>query len=99
MSREPLAFRGLIVAAVTAVLNLAVWFGWELNTESQAAITAVSGSLAALVVTFWGRGSVTPVDSPEDADGVLVPEGEVVDVALSMLDHEEFVQIDPEEWR
>ena len=97
-SREPLAFRGLIVAVVTAALNLAVWFGLELSPEASAAITAASGSLAALIATLWGRGSVTPVDSPANADGVLVPAGEVIDVALQMLDHEEFIEVDPREW-
>ena len=73
--REPLAIRGAVVAAVTAVLHLLVISGvlpLTAEVEGQAALVIDLAGTAALVL--WTRGKVTPVDEPRAADGTpLVP--------------------------
>lgn len=77
MDRNPLALKGLVVAVVTAVVNIVVWFGVDLDTDTQAAITGAAGSVAALVVAWMARGDVTPVADPRDNEGnPLTPETE-----------------------
>lgn len=69
-SREPLAIRGAIVAAVTAILHLAVMSGAlpiAPDVEGQAALVLDLIGTAVLVV--WTRGAVTPVDDPRDTQG------------------------------
>jgi hypothetical protein len=68
-TREPLAMRTFIVAAIAAVVNLAVAFGWDLSVEQVGAINAAVLAVSAAIVVVWTRGAVTPVDDPRDADG------------------------------
>lgn len=74
-TREPLAIRAAVVAAVTAVLHLLVISGvlpLTAEVEGQAALVIDLAGTAALVL--WTRGKVTPVDEPRAADGTpLVP--------------------------
>ncbi|MEZ5119646.1 MAG: hypothetical protein R2686_07060 [Candidatus Nanopelagicales bacterium] len=69
MGREPLAVRAAVVAAVAALLNLAVAFGWSLTAEQIGAINTAVGLVATAAVVVWSRGSITPVDDPQDANG------------------------------
>ena len=73
--REPLAIRGAVVAAVTAVLHLLVISGVlpiSAEVEGQAALVIDLAGTAVLVV--WSRGKLTPVDDPRDEQGrSLVP--------------------------
>jgi hypothetical protein len=69
VNREPLAIRAAIVAAVAALINVAVAFGWDATTEQLGAVNAAVGVVSALVVVLWTRGAVTPVDDPRDAAG------------------------------
>ena len=70
MTREPLAIRAAVVAAVTALVHLTVIAGWwaiSADVEGQVALVVDLVGTAALVV--WTRGKVTPVADPRDADG------------------------------
>ena len=73
--REPLAIRGAVVAAVTAVLHLLVISGVlpiSAEVEGQAALVIDLAGTAVLVV--WTRGHVTPAVDPRDDQGrPLVP--------------------------
>jgi len=69
MSREPLAIRAAVVAAVAALINVAVAFGWNASVEQLAAVNGAVGVVSALVVVLWSRGKITPVDDPRDANG------------------------------
>ena len=76
-SREPLMIRAAVVAAVAALINLAVAFGWNLTVDQVGALNAAVGLVATAVMVVWSRGTVTPVADPRDADGApLVREGE-----------------------
>ena len=73
--REPLAIRGAVVAAVTAVLHLLVISGVlpiSAEVEGQAALVIDLAGTAVLVV--WTRGHVTSSADPRDDQGrPLVP--------------------------
>ncbi len=71
-TREALAQRVLIVAAVTAVLHLAVALHWVTNDWSDSAVKGVTGALdgvGVVVATLWARHAVTPVQDPRAGDG------------------------------
>lgn len=73
MTREPLAIRAAVVAAVTAVVHLSVIAGWwaiSADVEGQVALVVDLLGTAALVV--WTRGKVTPVADPRDEQGRLL---------------------------
>lgn len=71
MQREPILFKGGIVAFVTALLNLIVAFGVPLTEEQTAAILQMSGVISPVVVMFvtwwWARVDTTPLADPRDA--------------------------------
>jgi hypothetical protein len=62
--REPLAIRGAVVAAVVAIIQVAVVFGWNLTTDQFAALAVAINLIGTAVVVVWSRGKVTPVDDP-----------------------------------
>ena len=70
MTREPLAIRAAIVAAVAALIDVAVAFGLDLSVDQVAALNAAVGLFATAVVVVWSRGAVTPVADPKDANGL-----------------------------
>lgn len=75
MTREPLAIRAAVVAAIAALINVAVAFGWNLSVDQVGALNAAVGLVATAGVVVWSRGAVTPVADPRAADGApLVPE-------------------------
>lgn len=89
MKRDPLVLKGLVVAVVTAIVNIVVWFGVDLDTDTQAAITSAAGSVAALVVAWMARGDVTPVSDPRDSEGnLLTPETDFE------LEPDKFIEVD-----
>ncbi len=77
VNREPLAIRGAVTAAATAMLHLAVMAGWipiPADVETQAVVAL--DLTATAVMVLWTRGKVTPVDDPRDATGAqLLPVG------------------------
>ena len=79
-TREPLAIRGAIVAAVAAIINVAVAFGLDLSVDQVGALNAAVGLIGTAVVVVWSRGAVTPTDDPRS------PEGE----PLIAVDREEY---------
>ena len=58
---EPVAFAGLLTAVVTALIALAVGFGWVSWTETQIGLILGLWAAVMAVVTFFVRGQVTPV--------------------------------------
>ena len=68
-TREPLAIRAAIVAAVAAIINVAVAFGLDLTVDQVGALNAAVGLIGTAVVVVWSRGVITPVDDPRNADG------------------------------
>lgn len=77
MTREPLLKKATWVGIATAVLALLVTLGVDIPASTQAAILAVVAAVVPLVAALWGRGDVTPVADPRDADGnQLVPESQ-----------------------
>ena len=58
-----------IVAAIAALINLAVAFGWDLTVDQVGALNTAVLAVSAAVVVVWTRGAVTPVDNPRDDDG------------------------------
>jgi hypothetical protein len=65
LSREPLAIRSAVVAAVTAVLHVLVLLGVLPIDETQEAAIAGAVDLVGLAVAVvWSRGAVTPVADP-----------------------------------
>ena len=67
--REPLAIRAAVVSTVAALVNLIVAFGIQLSADQIGAITTFTAVASGLVIVVWTRGAVTPVESPEDANG------------------------------
>lgn len=64
-TREPLAIRAAVVAAVDALIHTAVSFGLDLSTEQTASLSTTVNLLSILAVVLWSRGKVTPVDDPD----------------------------------
>lgn len=74
MTREPVALTGLLTAAITASLGLAVLFGVNLSPEQIGGIVTTLGAWMG-VATFIIRSQVTPLADPKDAQGQpLVPD-------------------------
>ena len=73
--REPLAVRGAVVAAVTAVLHLLVISGvLPISAEVEGQVALVIDLLGTAVLVAWTRGHVTPAVDPRDDQGrPLVP--------------------------
>lgn len=69
MSREPLAIRAAIVAAVSGAINVLVLFGVDLSVEQVTGLNTLVGLVGTMVVVVWSRGAVTPVADPKDANG------------------------------
>lgn len=63
-SREPLAIRAAVVAAVIVLIDVAVSFGWNLTMEQYASLTTAVGLIGTAVIVVWSRGKVTPVADP-----------------------------------
>jgi hypothetical protein len=64
ITREPLAVRGAVVAAIVAAVHLAVAFGWSLTGPQEAALLAFVDVASIAAVVVWTRGRVTPVADP-----------------------------------
>lgn len=69
MTREPLAIRGAVIAAVQAALTFAVLMGLDLTPEQVAGAMALVATLGTLAVVLWTRGKVTPISDPRDNEG------------------------------
>lgn len=70
MNREPLAIRGAVVAAVTALIHLSVIAGWwAIGPDVEGQVALVVDLLGTAVLVTWTRGKVTPVDEPRDDQG------------------------------
>lgn len=65
MRNEPLVTRATIVALAAAVVGVLVVFGVPLTDEQQAAILALVGVAAPLLVAALTRSKVTPYDPNE----------------------------------
>jgi hypothetical protein len=77
-TREPLAIRGAIVAAATAVVHVAVVLGIvHLDASAEVAIGTAIDLFGTAVLVIWTRGAVTPVAAP------VLPEDTVVTIAES----------------
>lgn len=64
-TREPLAIRAAIVAAVTALLHVLVVLGaLPIDVDAEAAVAGAVDLLGTAVLVVWTRGKVTPVDAP-----------------------------------
>lgn len=74
-TRNPLAVRGAVVAAVIAVVDVLASLGvFDLTLEQQSTLATAVGLVGTAVVVVWSRGAVTPVADPRDDDGnQLVP--------------------------
>lgn len=68
-TREPLAIRGAIVAAVVALLQVAIAFGLPITPDQFAVISVAINTIATAVVVAWSRGAVTPVADPHNDQG------------------------------
>jgi hypothetical protein len=55
---EPLRGVGIITAAVSAAVGLAIAFGAPISPDSRVAIATAVGPVSALVVWLWGRRKV-----------------------------------------
>ena len=77
--RDPLAIRGAVVAAVTAVLHLLVISGvLPISAEVEGQAALVIDLLGTAVLVAWTRGHVTSSADPRDDQGrPLVPADEV----------------------
>lgn len=65
MTREPLAIRAAIVAAVTALVHVAALVGLiHLDPATEAGIGAAIDVVGTAVLVVWTRGKVTPVADP-----------------------------------
>lgn len=65
LTREPLAIRGAIVAAVTAILHALIVLGvLPVAPDAEHAIAGAIDLLGTAVLVVWTRGKVTPVDDP-----------------------------------
>jgi hypothetical protein len=64
-SREPLAIRGAIVAAATAIVHVGVVLGLlHLDASAEVAIGTAIDVVGTAVLVVWTRGAVTPVADP-----------------------------------
>lgn len=65
MTREPLAIRAAIVAALTALVHLGVVLGvLDLSAEAETAVGVAIDLAGTAVLVVWTRGAVTPVADP-----------------------------------
>ena len=64
MTREPLAVKAAVLAAVAAVINAAVLFGLDLSAEQVTAVNTAVAAVATVVMVVWVRPDVTPVADP-----------------------------------
>lgn len=65
LTREPLAIRAAIVAALTAVLHVLVILGvFPIDAEAESAIGLAVDLIGTAVLVVWTRGKVTPVAAP-----------------------------------
>lgn len=69
LTREPLAIRGAIVAAVTALLHVLIVVGaLPIDADAEHAIAGAVDLLGTAVLVVWTRGKVTPIDAPNLPD-------------------------------
>ncbi|UIW13439.1 membrane protein [Arthrobacter phage Amyev] len=65
LTREPLAIRGAIVAAATAILHALIVLGaLPVAPDAEHAIAGAIDLLGTAVLVVWTRGKVTPIDDP-----------------------------------
>lgn len=73
-TREPLAIRAAIVAAIAGVLHVFVAVGL-VPVDYEAPIVGAIDLVGTAVLVVWSRGAVTPVAAPKDDAGrPLTPE-------------------------
>jgi len=66
LTREPLAVRAAIVAAVTGVMHALVVLGvLPIVPEAETAIAGAIDLVGTAVFVVWARGKVTPVADPK----------------------------------
>ncbi|QOP65083.1 hypothetical protein PQE12_gp23 [Arthrobacter phage Adumb2043] len=65
LTREPLAIRGAIVAAVTALIHVLIVLGvLPIAPDAEHAIAGAVDLIGTAVLVVWTRGKVTPVADP-----------------------------------
>lgn len=65
LTREPLAVRAAIVAAITAMLHVLVVTGvLPIEPDAEVAIAGAVDLVGTAVLVVWSRGAVTPVADP-----------------------------------
>lgn len=78
LDREPLLTRAAIVSAVAAVVAILGTFGFHVAPQLQDGIVqliTLAAILGPIVAAYLARAHVTPVASPQDAEGnPLVPD-------------------------
>jgi hypothetical protein len=66
ITREPLAIRAAIVAAVTGILHVLVVTGvLPIDESAETAIAGAVDLAGTAVLVVWTRGTVTPVKAPQ----------------------------------
>lgn len=80
MTREPLAIRAAIVAAIAAVLHALVVLGvLPIDPDAEAAIAGAVDLVGLAVVVAWTRPKITPVEAPaltvEQAESTTIVNG------------------------
>lgn len=64
-TREPLAIRAAIVAAITAVLEFLIAAGYlTLTADARETLMIAVGMVGTAILVLWTRGKVTPIDAP-----------------------------------
>lgn len=78
-TREPLAIRGALVAATTAVLHACVVLGVvPLTPEGETSIAVAIDLVGMAILVVWTRGKVTPVAAP------VLPESSLSKVSVEV---------------
>ncbi|QNJ56524.1 membrane protein [Arthrobacter phage Niobe] len=68
-TREPLAIRGAIVAAVTALIHVLIVLGaLPIDADAEHAIAGAIDLIGTAVLVVWTRGKVTPIEDPKIPD-------------------------------
>ncbi|MDG4792710.1 hypothetical protein [Micromonospora sp. WMMD1082] len=74
MSRQPLLTRAAIIAGLGLLYATLAHFGVILPPAIADAVEPFALAVIPIALAYWGRGHVTPVADPRDADGSpLVP--------------------------
>lgn len=68
-NREPLISAAIVVAIVTAALQVLIAFGIGLSADQIQAVTGFVTVIAPLAVAWWARKRVTPLADPRTKNG------------------------------